>query len=142
MAEAGGVPVCLSKLVEDSIVEEAAVLYRDTGSVLRNTRTGKGKGKSKDGCSGLDGVEAVQVQAEEGDIQVLPDIEAMESPVRNSAPSRWNLFMRIVQGIIEKRKISRMVFSSIMILFYARNQQVNDFQTMKGILLNACHITK
>ena len=72
---------------------------------------------------------------------LLPGIELMEVEVMHALPTIWHLLTGIAHGPTEKEN-SRMIFTAIMILLYSKNQKVNTFQTMMGILLDSCHMTK
>ena len=46
----------------------------------------------------------------------------------------------VVKGKTEKTSTQRMILSSLMILFYARSQKVNTYQTMIGVLLSSSYL--
>lgn len=122
--EVPGVVEMASKLCE----MEVKVLVKDQDSILRNAR--KSNNAVVDASSPA---------------QTLPSsLDEMQQLVRTSASTLWAVLSRIAtETDLPSMKKGRdmMLFLSIMILLYARNQQVNAFQTQIGVFLKACHLT-
>lgn len=84
-------------------------------------------------------------------------MDAMEALSRSGVPVTWKMLEAVSVAVTktitrypkarkntkcfkEKKRI-RMTFSALMILFFARSQKINSFQTMMGVLMSACHTT-
>ena len=130
VAECGieGMPQELPAFVWQKCDAEVGRVVKGAHTILRNAR-----GAEEGGV-----VEPTEL------MNVIPDMEAMQSLVQAEAPTVWRLCEAVAvgKGGKEKTGTQRKILSSVMILLNTRSQQINSFQTMMGMLLSACHLTK
>ena len=116
-------PEELAMIVGQKCEAEVGKIMKGTNSILRNAK-------------GIEG------ELEEP-VNVAPSMDAMQSIVKAEAPTVWNLCKVIAVGKgKEKTGSNRNVLSAVMFLLNAQCQKINAFQTMMGMLLSACHLTK
>ncbi|KAF8418710.1 hypothetical protein EV426DRAFT_618040 [Tirmania nivea] len=69
----------------------------------------------------------------------------MQELVRKEAPLVWQILSSIAIGpslaIESKKNKDMIIFSAFMVLLYAKNQQINSYQTQIGVFMKACHIS-
>ncbi|KAF8433848.1 hypothetical protein BGX38DRAFT_1262945 [Terfezia claveryi] len=118
-------PQGLVRFVGEKSQNQVKELLKDQNSVLRNARN-------------------TPIYRDPVTSQLVPSLEEMETLVKIKAPIVWQLMEYIAIDKKQKAKgrSGKMIFTAIMILLYARNQQVNTFQTMMGTFLDACQLTK
>lgn len=120
VAECGieGVPEGLTTFVEQKCETEVGKIIKGS-SILRNAKT-------------------------EESMDITPNMDMIQTLVQTEAPTIWKLCELIAVGRGKEAKIgtNRKVLSAVMILLNAHCQQINSFQTMMGMLLSACHLTK
>ena len=120
------IPSCVLDRVISICQQECCVPVQDQDSILRGSR------KMQDLSDDIKELESLPTAL--GDMQEL---------VRNEAPTVWKLLVALASEdeVLRKKGGEIKVFSSFMILLYARNQRVNSYQTQMGIFLKACHMT-
>lgn len=125
------------KIIAQQCKREVANFVQEKGAIFRSANGGE------EDTSGGGG-------------DLLSDMDAMEDLIKLGTPWTWRMLEAVSIAVtkVKKRypkkaqknyketKRSRMTFAVMMILFYARSQKLNTFQTMMGILLTACHTTK
>lgn len=117
------VPEELAIIVGQKCEAEVGKIMKGTNSILRNAKGTEGE--------------------MEESINVAPSMDAMQSVVQAEAPTVWKLCEVIAVGRgKEKTGSNRKVLTAVMILLNAQCQKINAFQTMVGMLLSACHLTK
>lgn len=125
--EDGDIPSCVLDRIISICQQECCVLVQDQDSILRVSR--KIQDPSDDNIN---------------ELELLPRaLGDMQKLVCSEAPTVWKLLVALASEdkVFRKKGGEIKVFSSFMILLYARNQRINSYQTQMGVFLKACHMT-
>ncbi|KAF8420446.1 hypothetical protein EV426DRAFT_612346 [Tirmania nivea] len=124
------IPITAVEVYKSQCNVEVCALLVPKDSILRNSRR-------------LNNTNSTSEQ--DDDCGPLPSrIGDMQELVRKEAPLVWQILSSIAIGpslaIESKKNKDMMIFSAFMVLLYAKNQQINSYQTQIGVFMKACHI--